>query len=268
MASSRSSSAARRLVGLLVVLAAFAGAAAARADTLVMLDGDRISGRLVRETARTIYLQTPWGRLTIPKSKVERWTKKDGTEVTLNAPAADARPAPSPTPSTRSRLVLVVTGKSFWHAWDPKEAPTDPSLRLEATMDEEPLAAFVDARLDPNDLPKAVVNTFSFLSEDVRVAPAEGVTVDPPETRAGRVLVRLSVPGPPRGGRLRLAYAMNTGTAESPSWRDLAEASVALDMGETTFVTIRQDMGRMSFSGFPKKKMKDVGTFVIEIRPE
>ena len=56
----------------------------------------------------------------------------------------------------------------------PQAAPVDPSLRLELRLDDETLASYVDSTLDPEDLPKAVVNSFVFSPDHLmsRVAPA------------------------------------------------------------------------------------------------
>jgi hypothetical protein len=66
--------------------------------------------------------------------------------------------------------------------------------------------------------------------------------------------------------KVRVAYQGNTGTAAEPQWRDLAEGSltVALTTAAPTFIQLRQEPGRMEFSGFPRKRMKRVETFVID----
>lgn len=240
-------------------------AAATAADVLQLRDGDRISGRIVGETSRSIRIETPYGRLVIPRRAIERIQRQGKGEEVVNAPPPDSPPAARPTRGVR--LVLVVLGRTFWQAWDPREAPADPTLRLEVRVDEEPVVFFLDGTQDPDEIPKAIMNAFSFAPADVAVKSAPGVEVAPPEVRAGRVVLKLDLPSARAGDRkVRLAYQANTGTAAEPVWRDLAEGSltVALSTATPTFIQLRQANGRMDFSGFPRRRMKRVETFELD----
>jgi hypothetical protein len=254
-----------RISVLLVLLAA----APASADVYQLLDGDRISGKTVSRAGNQYRVQTPYGRLTIPRAKVHKIVKDDGSEEVVNAPPAPEKPAtPPPAPT---RLVLIVTGDSFWHAWAPaKDAPPpDSTLRLDVSLDEEPVATYVDAQPDP-DIPGAVVNAFSFDTGIAIDAPA-AVTAQAPEARPGRISLKLDLPADRAGERrLRVAYQVNDGSKESPAWRDVASSSIhaTLEPDTPNFVRLRQDRGRMEFSGFGRKKMKNVETFRIEMGME
>jgi len=243
-------------------------AAMAAADTYVLTDGDRITGKTLLAGNRTFRVQTPYGRLVVPRAKVERILHDDGREEVLQAP--DTPPTPPPPPLLR--LVLVITGKSFWYAWDPPRGTrVDPTLRLEVRIDEEPAATYLDARTDPEDLPGATVNTFSFGPDAVAVTPAAGITASTPETRPGRIVLKLDVPAEMAGRhRFRVAYQVNDATAASPAWRDAVATMADLELGEAApvFLQIRQDAGRMEFSGFTRRRMKNVETFRLEARPE
>jgi hypothetical protein len=240
-------------------------APASAADVLLLRNGDRISGRIVGETSRSIRIETPYGRLLVPRGTIEKIQRQGKAEEVLNPPAPDA---PPPASAPRGvRLVVVVLGKTFWQAWDPRDAPADPSLRFEVRVDEEPVAFFVDGSDDPDEIPRALVNSFSFASGDVAVTAVPGVEVAPPEVRAGRIVLKLDLPATRAGKRkVRLAYQANTGTAAAPVWRDLVEGSLTLDLGAATpaFVQLRQDPGRMEFSGFPRRRMKRVETFRLD----
>jgi len=76
-----------------------------RADVIVLEGGDRITGQVVAKGTKRLRVQTPYGLLVIPREKVERIKKDDGTEEVLNAPA----PVPTP-PRRRSRRC----GSSSW----------------------------------------------------------------------------------------------------------------------------------------------------------
>lgn len=253
-----------RLVALaLGALLAVGGPAAA--DVLYLRGGDRISGRILGETSRSIRIETPYGRLVVPRAAIERIQRQGKPEEIVNAPPADTPPASRP--SRGVRLVLVVLGKTFWQAWDPREPPADPTLRLEVRVDEDPVVFFVDGSLDPKEIPKAVVNAFSFAPADVAIKAAPNVEVGPPEVRPGRIVLKMDLPAARAGDRkVRVSYQGNTGTAAAPVWRDLTEGSltIVLTPGTPTFLQLRQDPGRMEFSGFPRRRMKHTQTFVLD----
>jgi hypothetical protein len=236
-------------------------------DVLLLRNGDRISGRIVGETARSIRIETPYGRLIILRTSIEQILRQGKPPEVLNPPPPDAMAPPAPQPARGIRLAVIVLGKTFWQAWDPKEPPTDPTLRLEVRIDEEPAVFYLDATPDPDEIPRTLVNAFSFAPADVTVKAAPGVEVSPPEVRAGRIVLKLDLPAAQAGERrVRFAYQANTGTLEEPVWRDLVESSLtlALSPDAASFVQLRQDPGRMEFSGFPRRRMKRVETFRLD----
>jgi hypothetical protein len=251
---------------LLVVLALLLGAPLLRADVVVFVNGDKVTGRLVGRITKRVRLQTPYGVLVIPAAKIERIRRDDGNEEVLNVrPAPTPTPTPPPPPTT---LVVVVGGHSFWQAWDPKAAPEDPSLRLEVRVDDRVVAAYTDVNLDPEDLPKAVVNSFVFSPERLFVSAAEGVTLAPPELAAGQIRLPIVVPADLAGRRrLRLAYQVNDAGSAAPQWRDvvLALGEVLLAPGKTAGVTVLQDRGTMDYV---RRRMRNVETFRATLEPE
>jgi hypothetical protein len=250
-----------------VVVAVLAWTVRAAADDVLLLrNGDRISGRIVGETSRSIRIETPHGRLVVARGAIEKIQRQGKAEEVLVSPAPDAPPVTRPTRGVR--LVLVVLGKSFWQAWDPKEPPADPTLRFEVRVDEDPVVFYLDGTPDPDEIPRALVNAFSFVPADVAVKASPGVEVSPPEVRAGRIVLKLDLPLARAGQRkVRVAYQSNTGTAAEPVWRDLAESSLtlALSAAVASFVQVKQDPGRMEFSGFPRRRMKRVETFRLDL---
>lgn len=228
-------------------------------DVFYLKNGDRISGRTVLKGRKSFGLATRYGRLNLPRDSVLRVQWSNGKEELIGSPGA-APPQP-PQPLT---LVVAITGRSFWQAWDPQSAPADPSLRLELTLDEEPLASYVDASTDAEDLPGATVNSFHFAPSDVVVRSPAGVRAEPPETRPGRIALRLRLPATFTGEhRLRLAYQTNEGTPAAPAWRDLVGTglSVTLKPQAPVVVGLAQDPGQMDYS---RKRMKGVETFHLE----
>ena len=245
---------------LLVVLACLLAAPLLGADVVVLLNGDRVSGRVVGRITRRVRVQTPYGTLVIPVDKVERVRRSDGTEEVLNVPPTPD-PTPPPPPPPPAALVVVLSGHTFWQAWDPKAAPADPSLRLEVRLDGRGIASYTDVNLDPEDLPKAVVNSFVFSPERLFVSGAEGVTVAPPELVSGEIRLPMSLPAELAGRHeLRLAYQVNDAASAAPVWRDVALAAgeVALASGGAMRVRVQQDRGTMEYAG---RRMRNVETF-------
>jgi hypothetical protein len=251
---------------LLAALALLLAAPSLHADVVVFVNGDRVTGRLVGKITRRVRLQTPYGVLVIPAAKIERIRRDDGSEEVLNV-----KPAPAPTPPPPrppATLEVVVGGHSFWQAWDPKAAPEDPSLRLEVRVDDRVVASYTDVNLDPEDLPKAVVNSFVFSPERLFVTAAEGVTVAPPQLVAAQIRLPIVFPADLAGRRrLRLAYQVNDAGSAAPQWRDvvLALGEAVLAPGRTVGVSVLQDRGTMDFV---RRRMRNVETFRATLEPE
>jgi hypothetical protein len=249
------------------------GPLAAAADVFILLTGDRITGKPVLEGKRNITVQTPFGRLVIPRSRIERVIRPNGREEVMNPPAmvaASPGPAPVLVPPRRSRVTLVIQGQTFFYGWDLKDAAeVDPSLRLEVRLDEDTVASWVDARTDP-EVKGAMLNMFSFAPEDVSGFARRGVELAPPEVQRGRAVLKIGLPPESARRRLRLTYQINEGSAEHPAWTDLAQAATEVPVrpDATAVVQVRQDRGRMEFSGFGRRRMKNVDTFRIELKPE
>ena len=253
----------RPVLGALAVLLA---APLLRADVVVFVNGDTLTGKVVGRITRRVRLQTPYGVLVIPADKVERIRKDDGSEEVLNAAPVPAPTPPPPPPP--ARLVVAVTGQAFWQAWDPKAAPRDPSLRLEVRLDERVIATYTDVNLDPEDLPKAVVNSFVFSPERLFVGAADGISASPPEPVSGEIRLPIVLPANLAGRRrLRLVYQVNDAASAAPAWRDvvLAEGEVVLASGAQARVRLRQDRGTMDYV---KRRMRNVETFRATLEAE
>jgi hypothetical protein len=252
-----------------LALAVFLLPTALWAEVVWLRNGDRLTGTILSETTRSVRLKMPFATILIPKSRIERLLRADGKEEVLGAgPRVAAAASPTPPPVPTAHLVLVVTGASFWQAWDRKDAPADPTLRLQVRIDEEPVATWLDAGLDPEDLPGAVVNTFAFTSGEEAGMAAPGVLLSPPEVQPGRVVLRVGVPGAVGPGRhLRVSYQVNEASADMPAWRDVVTAAAAATLRSDgpTVVQLHQDRGRMEYT---RKRMRDVETFRIEIATE
>jgi len=115
-----------------------------------------------------------------------------------------------------------------------------------------------------------VANSFSFRPEALRVRTSDDARVPAPEVEPGRVVLKLELPVARAGAaRLRLAYQVSEDSGSEPEFRDLvaAETDVTLVAGRLTPLRLRQERGRMEFSGLFKKRMKNVDTFRLELEP-
>lgn len=251
----------------LAALALLLAAPLLGADVVVLVNGDRVTGRVIGKITRRVRVQTPYGSLVIPADKVERIRRDDGSEEVLNVPPKPD-PTPPPPPPPPATLVLVVSGHTFWQAWDPKAAPGDPSLRLEVRLDDRVVASYTDVNLDPEDLPKAVVNSFVFSPERLFVTAADGIAAAPPQLVSGEIRLPLTLPAELAGRHeLRLAYQVNDAGSAAPAWRDvvLAAGEVAVEPGGTTRVRVEQDRGTMEYA---RRRMRNVETFRATVSPD
>ena len=243
----------------------------APAEVVTLRDGDRVHGKIVARGTVRLRIQTPYGLLIIPLEKVEKIVHDDGAEEVMGArePDAPAPPPPPTPPPPPVKLGIIITGKTFWQAWDPRSGvPQDPSVRLEVRLDERPVAAYVDTLIDEGEISGAVVNAFSFTPDAVTAVPGPDARVLLPENRPGRILLEIQLPAERAGERkLGLAYQSNDGSKGDPAWRDLATTSlvVTLKVDPPVFIKVEQDPGGMEFR---RKQMRNVETFRIAARPE
>jgi hypothetical protein len=253
-----------RPTGVLVLLLALA--TPPKDDQYVLINGDRISGKTVSKGKTTMVVQTSYGRLALPRSKIEKILWADGHEEVVTAP-----PTPPAPQEPSLHLVLTVSGQAFWQAWSRrhKGKELDPTLRLDIRLDDQSIVTYVDTQLDPGDLPGAIVNSFSLNAGEVSVTAAEGVVAPPPETRRGRSVLKVDLPSARAGRRhLVVAYQGNDGTHDDPTWRDLVTGDLNLDLQKEapTQVLVEQERGRMDYSGLLHKKMRNVDTFRVDVR--
>jgi len=241
-----------RALVLLVALAATAPATGPE-EVVVFVNGDRLSGTIAARGTKRVRLKTPYGLLVIPNERIERLIHADGREEVVNPPLAPPPPV--------VRLLVVVVGDTFWQAWAPQRTPADPSLRLSAALDGKTVATYLDAHLDPDDLPGAVVNSFVFSPERLFVQPAPGVKAVPPERVAARVRLALELPVEMAGShRLGLAYEVNDALVSAAQWRAVIESETVVELStdRATVVRLAQERGQMEFH---RGSMRRVETF-------
>ena len=235
-------------------------AAFAHADTLILKNGDHISGD-VRVRKTSVRIKTPYGRLSVKSDDVERIVRDDGTVV-----GSDGEPLPPPV----AKLELVITGQAFWQAWRKSAAPADPSLRLELRLGGEPVAVWWDRNLDENEIKGAIVNVFDFTPGNVVSSAVDGVETRTIDSKAGRVDLEVTVPARLLDRRVvSVVYQVNGGSAEEPKWRDVTGGSsgIVLDPKHPLRLLVSQDGGQMEYGGLLRKQMKRSETFGVSVQP-
>jgi hypothetical protein len=252
---------------LFAALALLAPGSLAVADVVHLKGGDRITGKVAAMGKKTHRITTPYGRLLVPNEEIERIVYDDGREEVMTAPPAAEVPAAWKTEAVG--LEIDIAGDSFWHAWNPKEAPADPTLRFLVTLDDVAVAAYQDAQLDP-DIKGAVVNTFTFDPAQTVLTAWRQTVVSPPAVVPGRVHLRLDFPRDTVGPhKLGLSYLWNAGTRGQPDWTELKASTLEMDfrpLGNT--VRVEQSRQQMSFGGvLAPKRMKKIETFRVQIFP-
>lgn len=232
------------------------------AEVYVLTTGDRITGKKTGERQGSILVKTPYGALSLPRGRIWKIIRDDGREEVINTP-----PEPPPPPPPPLRLVLAITGRSFWYAW-PQDAAGDPTLRFRVRLDGVTVATYTDAKADPGEIKGAVVNAFAFTPDQITYSGPDDVRVQPPETRPGRIVLRVELPAEKAGRRhLQVAYQDAAGTDEAS---DLVSASLEVEIRaeSPTTVQIQQEAGKMEFSGRKPPRMKNVETFKLLARSE
>jgi len=228
-------------------------------EAVVFTNGDRLSGTIAAKGTVRVRFKTAYGLLVIPRDKIERLIYADGREEIITPPEAPPPPV--------VKLTIVVAGDTFWQAWNPDASPEDPSLRLAVSLRGESVVAYVDAILDPNDLPGAIVNSFVFSPDRLLVRPAPGVKAAPPVRQGSAVHLALELPPETAGpALLEIAYQGNEESSAQPSWRTLAGAGVPVELdvdGETT-VRLEQQRGQMEYH---KGAMRRVDSFHVAAIP-
>ncbi len=173
--------------------------------------------------AKRVRLQTPYGVLLIP---ARQGGPHQARRRQRGGAARGAAPAPTPPPPPPSATLRARgDGRELLARLGPEGAP--PRTRACAWScgsTSDVLATYTDVNLDPEDLPKAIVNSFVF-SPGAAVRERRPRECAAAAARArGRAEIRLeiSLPAALAGEhRLRLAYQLNDAGSAAPRWRDV-----------------------------------------------
>jgi hypothetical protein len=259
-------------------LAASLAAASGAAEVVHLNNGDTMHGTLVAANNTQVTLKTPYGELVIPKKDIARIEYEDSGGPAPSATPGEAAssasgpwnpPAPRRT-SDRATITLQILGRSFWYAFDsPPEFPTDPSLRLRVYVGGDRACTFVDEKPDTVD-GVTLYNSFTFSPTDSRLVDSlEGYDCSVEKAEDGAVALRLSLPPNASSGlqSVRMLYEINEGDTTSPRWVDAVARSFSIQVapGKEAVAVLEQNADALEYTGFFKKKMKNVELFQMSL---
>jgi hypothetical protein len=245
---------------------------AARAEVLHLTNGDVIHGTLVAANNTEVTLKTTYGDLVIPKKDIERIDYQGGGEPSGTATAAEETPAPrrSATPADRAAIVLNITGRSFWYAFDsPDDSPADTRIRLLLYIGSARACTLVDEKPDTVD-GATLYNSFTFSPTDSRVVETlEKFECRVDKSEDGQVNFTVGLPPEVSSGRqlVRMLYEVNDGDLTLTRWLDVVSRSFSVEVapGKETFVILEQNADALDYSGFFKKTMKHLDLFQLNV---
>lgn len=262
----------------LLFLAASVAAAPALAEVVHLNNGDTIHGTLVAANNTQVTFKTPYGELIIPKKDIARidYEEKSAPAPSGTPPGAPSEEVPSPdVPASpkdpeRATITLNIRGRSFWYAFDsPPELPADPSLRHRIYVESDRACTFVDEKPDTVD-GVTLYNSFTFSPTDSRLLESlKGFDCQVEKATDGAVVLRLMLPPSTSSGprSVRMSYEVNEGTKESPRWLEAVARSFSLQVepGKEAVALLEQNADALEYTGFFKKKMKNVELFKMSL---
>lgn len=251
--------------------------ALATGEIVYLTNGDVVHGTLVAANNTELTLKTPYGQLVIPKKEIERIdyqeTEAKAEPGAKGKPGADRPEAPplARGDGGRGSISLQIEGRSFWYAFDsPPEAPADTSIRLRLYVGDARACSFVDEKPDTID-GQTLYNSFTFSPTDSRLLESlEGYECSVEKAEDGVVRLKVSLPPEASTGTqvIRMLYQVNEGDRGAPRWVDVVSRSFSMEVapGKEAFAVLEQNADALEYSGFFKKRMKNLDLFQMDVR--
>ncbi len=267
-----------RSLSLLAVAVVWLVSTTASAEIVHLKNGDVLHGSVISVNSREITLETPYGRLKIPKDDIQRIDYEEGEK----GKAPEGKPAPKPrlaikapkeeleVSSTRSVISMEIRGRSFWYAFiSPTASPADLSVRLRIYFGDKEAAMLLDTKPDTVD-GDTYYNSFTFSPTDSKVIrTGAGFDCVVTEAEDGRVTLRLQLPEGESGGKylIRMRYQVNEGDRQFPRWTDAVTRgfNIQVEPRMETHVILQQDASGLDYTGFFRKSMQNVESFRLEV---
>jgi hypothetical protein len=268
----------RNAIVSLFCLATWAAPALVLGEVVYLNNGDVIHGTLVAANNTEVTLKTPFGQLVIPKEQIESIdyqgtdeSRPEAKDAGKNSDAPDRKPRVAP--GGRASIVLSITGRSFWYAFEsPPDRPADTSIRLRLYVGSARACTFVDDKPDTSD-GNTLYNSFTFSPTDSKLLESlEGYDCGVEKAENGAVVLRVVLPPEVSQGvngrvTVRMLYEVNEGDRSFPRWVDAVSRTFSLEVapGKEAVAKLEQNASALEYSGFFKKQMKNLELFQLSL---
>jgi hypothetical protein len=246
--------------------------ALAPAEVVHLNNGDVLHGVLVAANNKVVTLETPHGKLVIPKKDIQRidyeGARATGSEASGDVPS-NAAPV-APIASDRGVISLHLSGRSFWYAFESgSDNATDTRVRLSLYIGNVRACTFDDEKPDTVD-GATLYNSFTFSPTDaLLIDTRDGFQCSVLEAEKGDVSLRIDLPSSASSERqlIRMLYEVNRGDRSFERWVDVVSRSFSVEVGagREAVVRVRQDASALEYTGFFKKSMKNLELFQINV---
>ena len=242
-------------------------------EVIYLENGDVVHGELVAANNTEITLKTAYGKLVIPKKDIERIDYQDSPPPKASAPATEAKDVSAsrrPVSGDRAVISLNITGRSFWYAFESSDDnAADTRIRLRLYVGSARACTFEDEKPDTVD-GGTLYNSFTFSPTDsLLIETLEGFECSVDKSEDGDVHLRIDLPPESSTGRqlIRMLYEVNEGDRSFPSWANVVSRSFSVEVepGKETAVILEQDASAVEYTGFFKKRMKNLELFQLTV---
>ncbi len=252
------------------------------AEVVYLNNGDVLHGELVAANNTVITLETPYGKLVIPKKDIQRIdyegasvpSAATGTEApeVLRSSAAPVIPNKPNGPIAHDRGVisLHLSGRSFWYAFESgSDNAADTRIRVRIYIGNARACTFEDEMPDTVD-GGTLYNSFTFSPTDaLLIETLDGYQCSVLEAEEGDVSLRLDLPDSTSSDRqiVRMLYEVNDGDRSFERWEAVVSRSFSVEVGagREAVVMVQQDASAMEYAGFFKKSMRNLELFQLTV---
>lgn len=244
-------------------------AALSPAEVVYLNNGDVLHGELVAANNTVITLETPYGKLVIPKKDIQR-IDYEAAGVRGTEASGNVRPSAAPVTHERRVISLHLSGRSFWYAFESgSDNATDTRIRLRIYIDNAHACTFDDEMPDTVD-GGTLYNEFTFSPTDaLLIETLDGYQCSVLEAEEGDVSLRLDLPDSTSSDRqiVRMLYEVNDGDRSFERWEAVVSRSFSVEVGagREAVVMVQQDASAMEYTGFFKKSMRNLELFQLTV---
>ncbi len=259
------------IVSILAASLILAVAGLSPAEVVYLNNGDVLHGELVAANNTVITLETPYGKLVIPKKDIQR-IDYEGASVpsVATGPEASGNVPVESIARDRGVISLHLSGRSFWYAFESgSDNAADTRIRVRIYIGNARACTFEDEMPDTVD-GSTLYNSFTFSPTDaLLIETLDGFQCSVLEAEEGDVSLRIDLPPSASSERqiIRMLYEVNDGDRSFERWVDVVSRSFSVEVGagRETVVMVQQDASGLEYKGFFKKAMKNLELFQLTV---